>query len=115
QTTARKRAPPAQAALQFAKTVYQTAAARIPRMATNSSGIPACRSNLARRRGQDHKKPPHPLRGAVEDRSGAESQKHEAGLAVQWAALHLARCDQLTRGLPPPSQCPCRAHNKKDR
>ena len=29
------------------------------------------------------------------------------------ASLRFARRDQLTRGLPPPSRCPCRAHKKK--
>ena len=28
------------------------------------------------------------------------------------ASLRFARCDQLTRGLPPPRRCPCRAHKK---
>src|ERR1700682_2793308 len=32
-----------------------------------------------------------------------------AGLTVRRSALHFARCAQLTRGLPPPDQCPCRA------
>jgi hypothetical protein len=33
-----------------------------------------------------------------------------AVLAVRRSAVHFARCDQLTGGLSPPSQRPCRAH-----
>src|SRR3990172_9105269 len=38
-----------------------------------------------------------------------------AVLAVRRSALHFARCDQLTGGLSPPSQRPCRAHTRKAR
>jgi hypothetical protein len=34
---------------------------------------------------------------------------------VRRSAAHFARCYQLTRGLPPPSRCPYRAHNEKTR
>lgn len=37
-----------------------------------------------------------------------------AVLAVRRSAVHFARCDQLTGGLPPPSQRPCRAHQKTE-
>ena len=30
------------------------------------------------------------------------------------SARSFARCDQLARGLPPPSRCPCWAHQEKD-
>jgi hypothetical protein len=37
-----------------------------------------------------------------------------ASLAARRSAVRFARCDQLTRGLPPPNQCPCRAHQRKE-
>src|SRR5204863_7975491 len=36
-----------------------------------------------------------------------------AALAVRRSAVRFVRRDQLTRGLSPPSQCPCRAHQQK--
>src|SRR5579883_273250 len=44
---------------------------------------------------------------------GASISASQAGAAQAGSIVRFARCDQLTRGLSPPSRCPCRAHRKK--
>jgi hypothetical protein len=40
-------------------------------------------------------------------------RKRPVSVTSRYDALRFARRDQLTKGLPPPSRCPCRAHQKE--